>query len=49
MDGKSVILEKREHVLKWVRERFAHVSTERNLADELIAERRAEAARDGEA
>lgn len=44
-DGR-VILEKREYVLKRVRGRFAGVSRDVSLADELISERRQEARRD---
>ncbi len=41
------ILEKRERVRARVQERFAKVPSDVSLADELIAERRTEALRDG--
>jgi len=43
-DGDSIVLERRENMLKRLRGRFAHVSAEVDLVDELIAERQAEAA-----
>lgn len=45
-DGR-LVLEKRENVLRRVRQRYANVASE-SLADELIAERRDEARREGE-
>jgi AbrB family looped-hinge helix DNA binding protein len=42
-DEGRFILEKRERVLARVKERFASVPSDVSLADELIAERRAEA------
>ena len=44
--GESLILERREAVERRLRERFRHVPRDVNLADELIAERRAEAERE---
>lgn len=45
-EGGQVVLEKRENVLRRVRERFSGVSRETSLADELISERREEARRE---
>jgi AbrB family looped-hinge helix DNA binding protein len=42
----SLILEKRQSVMRRMRGRFAGVSGERHLVDELIAERREEARRE---
>ena len=42
--GESLVLERRETVEKRLRERFRHIPKDVSLADELIAERRAEAA-----
>lgn len=42
--GESLVLERREVVERRLRERFRHIPREVSLADELIAERRAEAA-----
>ncbi len=44
--GESLVLERRETVERRLRERFRHVPRDVNLADELIAERRAEAKRE---
>ena len=44
--GESLVLERRETVEHRLRERFRHVPRDVNLADELIAERRAEAKRE---
>ena len=44
--GDSLVLERRETVEKRLRERFRHIPGEVSLVDELIAERRAEAARE---
>ena len=44
--GESLVLERREAVERRLRERFRHIPREVNLADELIAERRAEVARE---
>ncbi len=43
-----VVLEKRENVLRRVKERFASVSEDASLVDELISERREEARRESE-
>ena len=40
------MLEKQETVKRRLKARFAHVSKDRSLADELIAERREEAIRE---
>ena len=45
-DGQ-VVVETRENVERRMRGRFAHIPAELSLADELIAERRAEARREG--
>jgi AbrB family looped-hinge helix DNA binding protein len=45
-DGDSIVLERRENMLKRLRGRFAHVSADVDLVDELIAERQAEAKRE---
>jgi len=44
--GESLVLERRETVEKRLRERFRHIPGDVRLAEELIAERRAEAARE---
>jgi len=44
--GESLVLERRETVERRLRERFRHVPRDVSLADELIAERRAEAERE---
>lgn len=44
-DGR-LVLQKRETVLRRLRQRFAHIPPGVSLADELIAERRAEARRE---
>ena len=44
--GESLVLERRETVERRLRERFRHVPGDVSLADELIAERRAEAKRE---
>ena len=44
--GESLVLERRETVEKRLRDRFRHIPGDARLAEELIAERRAEAARD---
>ncbi|HET9209901.1 MAG TPA: AbrB/MazE/SpoVT family DNA-binding domain-containing protein [Thermoanaerobaculia bacterium] len=41
-DGR-LVLQKRETVLRRLRQRFAHIPAGVSLADELLAERRAEA------
>jgi len=47
VEDQRLVLEKREAVLQRLRRRFAHVPAGVSLADELIAERRAEAGREG--
>ena len=42
--GDSLVLERRETVERRLRERFRHIPRDISLADELITERRAEAA-----
>jgi len=44
--GESLVLERRETVQRRLRERFRHIPRDVSLADELIAERRAEAERE---
>lgn len=44
-DGESIVLERRENLVKRLQARFAHVPQDVSLVDELIEERRAEAAR----
>ena len=44
-DGR-LVLQKRETVLRRLRQRFAHIPAGVSLADELISERRAEARRE---
>lgn len=44
--GKSLVLERREAIEDRLRGRFRHVPADVSLADELIAERREEAARE---
>lgn len=44
--GDSLVLERRETVERRLRERFKHIPREVSLADELIAERQAEAERE---
>ena len=44
-DGR-LVLEKRDTVLRRVRQRFAHIPPGVSLADELISERRAESRRE---
>lgn len=44
--GESLVLERRETVEKRLRARFRHIPQEVSLVDELIAERREEAARE---
>lgn len=46
-DGRRLILEPRSEVLRRVRGRFAVVPDDVSLADELLADRRAESAREG--
>lgn len=42
--GDSLVLERRETIEKRLRERFRHIPNDIDLAEELIKERRAEAA-----
>jgi bifunctional DNA-binding transcriptional regulator/antitoxin component of YhaV-PrlF toxin-antitoxin module len=49
LDGERLILEKPAQVLQRVKRRFAGLRDQPSLADELIAERRAEARREGSA
>ncbi len=44
--GDSLVLERREAIEKRLADRFRHIPQEVSLADELIAERRAEAVRE---
>ena len=46
-EGDRIVLEKREEILSRVKRRFAVVPAQVDLAEELIAERRAEAQREG--
>lgn len=43
-EGETLVLERREAIEKRLQDRFRHISKEVSLADELIAERRTEAA-----
>lgn len=47
-EGESLVLERREAIEKRLQDRFRHIPKEVSLVDELIAERRAEAAREAE-
>lgn len=44
--GESLVLERRETIEKRLQDRFRHIPKEVSLVDELIAERRAEAAKE---
>ena len=44
--GESLVLERRETVIKRLQGLFAHIPKDVSLVDELIAERREEAARE---
>ena len=46
-EGDRIVLEKREEILSRVKRRFAVVPAQVDLAEELIAERRAEAKWEG--
>lgn len=48
VDGQRLVLEKREAVLERAKRRFSHIPSGVSLAEELIAERRAEARREEE-
>jgi len=45
-DGESLVLERREAVVKRLQGLFAHVPADESLVDELIGERREEAGRE---
>ena len=45
-EGDSIVLERRENMIKRLRARFADVPADASLVDELMAERQAEAARE---
>jgi AbrB family looped-hinge helix DNA binding protein len=45
-DGEALVLERREAIEKRLQDRFRHIPREVILVDELIAERRAEAAKE---
>jgi AbrB family looped-hinge helix DNA binding protein len=47
VEDQRLLLEKREAVLQRIRRRFAHIPAGVSLADEVIAERRAESRREG--
>jgi AbrB family looped-hinge helix DNA binding protein len=47
-DGDSIVLERRETLVKRLQARFAHIRPDVSLVDELIAERRVDAAREAE-
>lgn len=46
-EGDRIVLEKREEILERVKKRFAVVPAQVDLAEDLLAERRAEAQREG--
>ena len=46
VEGERLVLEKRDALLQRIRRRFAHIPAGVSLADELIAERRAESRRE---
>jgi AbrB family looped-hinge helix DNA binding protein len=45
-EGESLVLERREAIEQRLQDRFRHIPREVSLVDELIAERRAEAAKE---
>lgn len=47
-EGESIVLERADAVEQRLRARFSHIPKNISLADELIAERRAEAARESD-
>lgn len=49
IDNESLVLEKADAIKRRLKARFAHLPQDLSLADELIAERRAEARREGQA
>lgn len=48
VEDRRLVLEKREAVLRRLLRRFEHIPAEVSLSDELIAERRSAARREGE-
>lgn len=47
-DGDSIVLERRENLVKRLQARFAHVPKAISLVDELIADRQVEAKREAD-
>ncbi len=47
-EGEGLVLERREAVVKRLQSMFAHIPKDVSLVDELIAERREEAAREAQ-
>jgi AbrB family looped-hinge helix DNA binding protein len=47
-EGERLVLERREAIEKRLQDRFRHIPKEVSLVDELIAERRAEAAKEAD-
>jgi AbrB family looped-hinge helix DNA binding protein len=47
-EGETLVLERRGAITKRLQDRFSHIPQTINLADELIAERRAEAAKESD-
>ncbi|HEX2796162.1 MAG TPA: AbrB/MazE/SpoVT family DNA-binding domain-containing protein [Immundisolibacter sp.] len=45
-EGETLVLERREAIQKRLQDRFRHIPSDVNLVNELIAERRAEAAKE---
>lgn len=45
-DGDSIVIERRATLIRRMQARFASISPDVSLSDELLAERRAEAARE---
>lgn len=45
-EGETLVLERREAIQKRLQDRFRHIPKKVSLVDELIAERRAEAAKE---
>lgn len=45
-DGDSIVLERRENLVKRLQARFEHIPEDISLVDEFIAERQAEAERE---
>ncbi|PKO63884.1 MAG: AbrB family transcriptional regulator [Betaproteobacteria bacterium HGW-Betaproteobacteria-17] len=48
-EGETLVLERRGAIAKRLQDRFRHIPQKVSLVDELIAERRAEAAKEGAA